>query len=235
MQYVILGGLALAALIGIGQLYVNLDTRTLIRLLRYFVGGGLVALGAVLILARQFALGIPAIIAGGAAIATGRIGAIALGGGTRTSGQTSRVTAEYLDASLDHDSGALRGTIRAGRYEGRELDDLDEGELRDLYEEVAGDPDSRALLEAYIDRRFPGWREDREDDDTSGTGSAADPSAMTDEEAYEILGLSPGATEAEVRAAHRRLLKGVHPDQGGSTFLAARINQAKDRLLGKHR
>lgn len=234
MHYVILGGLALAALVGVGQLYVNLNTRTLIRLLRYIVGGGLIAVGVVLMLARQFGLGIPAILFGIAAVATGRLGSIDLGGATRTTGQASRVTAEYIDATLDHDTGALKGTVRAGRFEGRDLDDLDENEIRELYTEVSGDIDSRALLEAYIDRRFPGWREDGEDDDAAGTGGAADPSAMTDEEAYEVLGLSPGASEAEIRSAHRRLLKGVHPDQGGSTFLAARINQAKDRLLSKH-
>lgn len=235
MHYVILGGLVLAALVGIGQLYIRLDARTLARLARYVVGILLIVAGIGLSIGRLFQFGLPAIILGVMALMSGRIGSIDLGGGSPSAGRTSRVTARYIDAALDHDSGALSGTVREGRFEGRSLDELGDEELFDLYREVAGDNDSRALLEAYIDRRIPGWREDREDDDAAGPGRAPDPGAMTDEEAYEILGLSPGAGEAEIRAAHRRLLKGVHPDQGGSTFLAARINQAKDRLLGKHR
>jgi hypothetical protein len=54
---------------------------------------------------------------------------------------------------------------------------------------------------------------------------------MTRTEAYEVLGLKPGASEAQIRAAHLGLMRGVHPDHGGSDWLAARINQARDVLL----
>ena len=54
---------------------------------------------------------------------------------------------------------------------------------------------------------------------------------MTPEEAYQVLGLHPGATEAEIRAAHHRLMRSAHPDSGGSDWLATRINLARDVLL----
>lgn len=54
---------------------------------------------------------------------------------------------------------------------------------------------------------------------------------MTRQEAYEVLGLRPGASRADIQDAHRRLMRGAHPDAGGSDWLAARINQARDRLL----
>jgi hypothetical protein len=65
----------------------------------------------------------------------------------------------------------------------------------------------------------------------SGPG-ARRPGPMAREEAYEVLGLHPGASETEIKEAHRRLMRGAHPDAGGSDWLAARINQARDILLG---
>lgn len=127
------------------------------------------------------------------------------------------------------------GVVRRGRLAGRTLDSLGPAELAALYGHVVGSARDRLLLEAYLDRRMPGWRENVKGDAAGRAGGAARPGTMTHEQAYQILGLSAGASEAEIRAAYRRLMKRVHPDQGGSTFLAAQINEAKERLLGGHR
>jgi DnaJ-domain-containing protein 1 len=100
-------------------------------------------------------------------------------------------------------------------------------ETRRLLAEVAADPDSLALLETWLDRNRAGWREYFAETAPAGEAGVID----EEQQAYEILGLQPGATAEEIHAAHRRLMKGVHPDQGGSTFLAAKINAAKDHLL----
>jgi hypothetical protein len=180
-------------------------------------------------------LGLLLVSLGVSAIATGRIGPLDLGGSSRSAGSTSTVRTRHFEMTLDHDTGGLAGRVVAGKNAGRGLDDLDEAALEEMAREVAGDAQSLALLEAYLDRRFPGWREHVEGDAAAGPRGAPNTGAMTDQQAYEILGLLPGASEAEIRAAHRRLMMRVHPDQGGSTFLAAKINQAKDWLLGKHR
>jgi hypothetical protein len=235
MVFFFAGLVILGALLLLAQAFVAADPRTVVRTLRYLVGGALLFFGFIFFLAERWGLALPLAAAGISALSLGRIGPIDLGGGKRSAGSRSTVRSRYFEMTLDHHTGAMNAAVQAGSFAGRTLDDLDEASLRHLYTEVAGDAESVRLLESYLDRRQPAWREDVEGDRDTRPGRASDTGAMTDEEAYKILGLPPGAGEAEIRAAHRRLMLGVHPDQGGSTFLAAKINEAKDRLLGQHR
>ncbi|MFH0300565.1 DnaJ domain-containing protein [Bradyrhizobium sp. 31Argb] len=161
----------------------------------------------------------------------GNFGSI-FGGARRSAGQSSRVRSKYLDMSLDHDTGALSGQIVEGPNAGRSLDEFD---LQGLLAMAAGfDAESVTLLESYLDRRFPAWRQDTQRNGAGGQRSAAPGGKMTEEEAYQVLGLQPGASRDEISRAHRALMKKLHPDQGGSTYLAARVNEAKDTLLRTH-
>lgn len=146
----------------------------------------------------------------------------------------SRVRSAALEMELDLETGDMNGVVLAGSREGAELNALDEAELAALYAELSADAESRSLMEAYLDRRVPGWRETADADVGAGLGAAPSPGAMTEQEAYEILGLGFGAGKSEIREAHRRLMKRMHPDAGGSAFLAARINEAKAVLLRRH-
>lgn len=143
-------------------------------------------------------------------------------------GGSSGVETAWLRMSLDHASGAMDGTVLRGALRGRRLGELSLAELRTLAAECRGDADSVSLLEAYLDRLHPGWRTAERPGDSPASGSAA----MSRDEAWRVLGLEPGASQAAIREAHRRLMKKLHPDQGGSDYLAAKINQAKDLLLG---
>jgi hypothetical protein len=149
-------------------------------------------------------------------------------------GKRSTVRTAALEMELDHDTGGLEGMVLAGRREGRMLGAMDLDELTELYRELAADPESRQLLETYLDGRFPVWRDNAQADGDEGLGVAPGSGAMTKEEAYKILGLEAGAAAADVRKAHRRLMQRLHPDIGGTSFLAARINEAKDVLLSNH-
>ena len=235
MPYLATGVIALGILFILAQAFTSADPRSLVKTIRYAIGGVFVAFGLLLVFAERWTFGLVLIAAGVSAISTGRIGPLDLGGGIRTAGSVSTVRSEWFEMRLDHDSGAMTGRVLRGEHAGESLDDLNEADLLKLATAVAAEGDSAALLEAYLDRRIPGWRENVEGDGAARTGGTADAGPMTDQQAYEILGLLPGAGNAEIRAAHRRLMKRVHPDQGGSTFLAAKINQAKDWLLGKHR
>jgi hypothetical protein len=235
MSYFIGGLILLGILILFGRLFVSTDPRTLVRLVRYGVGFGMIGIGGVMTLSGRWGLGLPLVAGGLSAISLGRIGPIDLGGHGRTPGTGSRVRSRYVRMQLDHDTGALSGEVTSGSFSGRSLDALEREELLALRDEVSGDGESLALVEAYLDRRMPGWRDDVEGEAAAGAGAASAAGPMTSQQAYEILGLAPGASQAEIRAAHRRLMKKVHPDQGGSTFLAAKINEAKDLLLGGRR
>jgi hypothetical protein len=154
-------------------------------------------------------------------------------GGARSSGQASRVRSRFFEMTLDHDTGALTGTAIAGPYAGRSLEDLDLPALLAMFGEL--DAESVPLLESYLDRRFPAWRQHAQGNGAGRQrGGPASSTKMTDEEAYQILGLKPGAARDEIGRAHRALMKKLHPDQGGSTYLAARVNEAKEVLLRTH-
>lgn len=160
------------------------------------------------------------------------------GSAKATSGNQSHVSSDILEMSLDHDSGTMSGKILKGPMAGRELADLGESEFIELLRYCrAHDEDSARLLETYLDRRFgDSWRADDEacaDGGQSGdrgqSGNTSGP--LTESEALDILGLEPGASREEIIQAHRRMMQKVHPDHGGSNYLAARINEAKEYLL----
>ncbi|HYR66398.1 MAG TPA: molecular chaperone DnaJ [Reyranella sp.] len=143
------------------------------------------------------------------------------------SSQRTEVHTAFLQAWIDHGTGDVGGSVLSGRFAGRTLDRLSDGDLLDLHAECASDADSLRILEAYLDRRLGSdWRNARR---PPPGGPRSD---MTRSEALAVLGLAEGASADEIRAAHRRLIQRMHPDVGGSADLAARINRAKDVLLG---
>ena len=145
-------------------------------------------------------------------------------------GQASEVNTRYLSMTLDHDSGEMSGVVLDGSFRGARLEDLELDKLIELWRECREkDPESAAVLEAYLDRmQGASWRE-RAGHDESETPASAGP--MSEQEALQILGLEQGAGKEEIVAAHHKLLRKVHPDTGGSNYLAAKINAAKDLLL----
>ena len=142
-------------------------------------------------------------------------------------GRRTEVRTAFLKAWIDHGTGDVGGTVLTGRFAGRTLDRLSDSELLDLHEECRNDADSLRVMEAYLDRRLNvDWRTARQ---PPPRGPRSD---MTRAEALAVLGLAEGASEEEIKAAHRRLIRRTHPDAGGTADLAARINRAKDVLVG---
>ena len=147
----------------------------------------------------------------------------------RQRGQISTIRTEYLAMELQHDTGEMDGLVLKGNYAQQRLVDLSLKDLLMLYGECNEDADSIHVLEAYLDRQHPGWTE--QVSRSNKHQQTADDSVMTRDLAIEILGLSESASKEEVVKAHRQLMQGLHPDRGGSDYLAKKINMAKDYLL----
>ena len=224
----LVGGLV--GLVAVSALFLRMDARQLANGVK-LAGPVVMGLGgAVLLFIGRAALG-------GMLIS----GALAWFGAVRkrqravpSPGRRSTVRTAALEMELDHETGSLEGLVLAGRREGQALGQMGQSDLVDLYTELYSDSESRQLLETYLDGRFPGWREDLKSHAGDGQRMPPGTGAMTKEEAYKVLGLEFGATATDVRKAHRRLMQRLHPDIGGSSFLAARINEAKDVLLSDH-
>jgi len=232
MPTLFIGLVALALVLWLLKSFARSDPEYLIRVGR--TAGGVAALASAAFLGTRGQLFVagPLLLSGLGLLGWVPAGLRALLPFGEKSARASRVRSNFIDMKLDHDTGAMTGTIIAGRLKGTSLDALETSALVGLLPEF--DEESGNLLAAYLDRRHPRWREDVHAGATPGRGGAARSGKMSEEEAYQILGLEPGASAAEIGRAHRGLMKKLHPDQGGSTYLAARVNEAKDVLLRRH-
>lgn len=237
-----LAGIAVLALLLIASKGITaMDPRRMAAAMRTMTGAALVGLAGFLAVRGLIVLAIPVFVAGAGILGwrtpfgfpfPGGFPGGGFGGfsGPRPAGRSSRVRTGLLAMELDHDTGEMDGEVLHGRFAGSRLSGLPEASilalLGDAYDD---DPQSARLLEAYLDRRQPGWRKQRSGDkakaERGGNG------AMSRAEALDVLGVDDAATEDEIRRAHRALMKRMHPDQGGSTYFAARLNEAKDTLL----
>ena len=229
----VLGGIAaLSILLLLTTAFLRMDAAALASALRSAGPVVLALIGGVLLLLGR--AGLAGLFLSGAFALYGLLRRTAPPQRAGTAGKRSTVRTAVLEMELDHDTGELEGLVLAGRHEQRILGTMSLVELRELYEDMRSDPESKQLLETYLDGRFPVWRKHADAHGGDGERVAPGSGAMTKQEAYKILGLEAGATAADIRKAHRRLMQRLHPDLGGSSFLAARINEAKDVLLTNH-
>lgn len=245
MGYFLLGVVLLAAALLAGRVFVQANPATLAQAGRAFVAAFSALASTGLLFAGRYGLALITIGATVAAIAALRRGQGGFGAGgsgsSDQSGQSSEVVTDTLRMQLDHTTGALEGEVLRGRFARRTLDSLGVSDLLELLAECQReDPRSVPLLETYLDRRQPDWRAyvadggaEGEEQRAQAPGGAA--GGMDEATACSILGVAPGASDAEIKAAHRRLMTKLHPDHGGSSYLAAELNQAKEYLLRRRR
>jgi len=235
VSYLFLGIGVLAGLLLAGKWFVSTEPKALARVLKWVLLSVVAIVALFFIVTGRFIwvlwmlpVLLPWIMRLRAAARTAKnYSRMSSGGGA---GQNSAVTSEYLEMHLDHDSGDMDGIVRKGTHEGARLSTLTAAQLARLYDEYTQkDGESARLLAAFLDRMYPDWRD-------QGRGGGEDAFAdsggkMSRAEAFRILGLGEDADDAEIKAAHHRLIAGLHPDRGGSAYLAAKINEARDVLL----
>jgi hypothetical protein len=232
MIYVLGGFAVLSGFLMLVYLFVNADPARLARGLK--VTGIVIAVLAVATLAisgRLAALLMPLAMLMPALI---RVRSLLDRYRPPSGGQTSTVATPFLRMTLDHDTGSMTGTILQGRFSGMRVEELGLAELLALLRECRAEDDEGArLLEAYLDRVHPDWRDELAGERAGSSAGSARPASgdMSVEEAYAILGLAPGADAEAIKEAHRRLMVKLHPDHGGSDYLATQINRARDVLL----
>jgi hypothetical protein len=234
MQAILLALVVLAVMAFVIAWFLRANPSSLARLLRpVLVVLGMIGVGGVLVFGMRFLPSLLPELSGLAGVVIAALVARAVrrrssgGFSAPGTGQRTEVRTAFLQAWIDHGTGDVGGTVLNGQFAGRTLDSLADADLLGLHAECAADPDSHKVLEAYLDRRLGGdWRKAQR---SPPSGSRTD---MSREEALAVLGLAEGATAEEIKAAHRRLIQRMHPDVGGSADLAARINRAKDVLLG---
>lgn len=238
MIYLILGIVLLAALILAGQWFINSEPKKILHSLKWiaYVVGGLFVLffilsGRFMMLFWLLPVLLPWLMRARAAARTAKNFSRMASGGS--SGTGSEVSSEFLEMHLDHDSGEMDGMVRKGLHNGLQLSSLSLDELVDLYETYAiQDVESARLLAAYLDRTHAEWRGNTDqssyqNDEPQNRSSGS----MDRAEAFRVLGLEDDADEAAIKAAHHRLIAELHPDRGGSAYLASKINEARDVLL----
>jgi hypothetical protein len=229
---VLIGLAAMAIVLLALQGFTKADPKGLVRGGRYASATGLFVIGALLLFRGEILIAALLVLGGLSVLGVVPWRTILGRRAEKRGGPVSRVRSAFLEMELDHDTGAMRGTITAGPRAGTPLEALGVPAVVGLLADV--DEESRALLTAYLDRRDARWRQHT--DDRASAGDVRRPTGkMTEEEAYQILGVAPGASADEIGRAHRTLMKKLHPDQGGSTYLASRVNEAKDVLIRRHR
>jgi hypothetical protein len=237
MAYFLAGCALLVLLLLAGWRLAWADPRKLAIVIRRAAGVAALAAAGFLILRGALPLAIPLAVFGLSLMGRGGLGlGRPFGSARKTPGQKSHIRTDRLEMELDHDSGHMEGKCLSGRFSDRTLSTLSDREAMELLDELHQDGAPEAgLMEAYLDWRLPGWR-----DEGSGQAEQAEPgrgrargSRMSAKEAYAVLGIGPDASEEDIRQAHRRLMMKMHPDQGGTTYLAARINEAKEVLLAR--